>query len=91
MGYDVKIMPRAQKHIDLLERFEPGAYKKVMRLLIEIEEYSRTGTSKPKQLSGNRTGQWSRRIADKHRLVYAIDDNKIIVYILAVAGHYDDK
>ncbi|GHU96585.1 Txe/YoeB family addiction module toxin [Bacteroidia bacterium] len=83
-------MPLAQRHIDLLEKSEPGAYKKVMRLLLDIEEHPRTGTGKPKPLTGNRNGQWSRRITDKHRLVYAIDDDKIIVLVLTAAGHYDD-
>ncbi|GHV69871.1 Txe/YoeB family addiction module toxin [Bacteroidia bacterium] len=90
MGYDIRIMPLAQRHIDLLEKSEPGSYKKVMRLLLDIEKHPRIGIGKPKPLSSNRAGLWSRRITDKHRLVYEIDDDKIVVLVLTAAGHYDD-
>ncbi|MBR3442404.1 MAG: type II toxin-antitoxin system YoeB family toxin [Bacteroidaceae bacterium] len=35
--------------------------------------------------------RWSRRITDKHRLVYTIDDDKVIVLVLTAYGHDDDK
>jgi toxin YoeB len=91
MTYELKFEDRAKREIAMLKKSNPAAYNKLERLLYEVKHHPRTGTGKPKQLSGNRAGQWSRRITDKHRLVYAIDDNKIIVYVLAVAGHYDDK
>jgi toxin YoeB len=83
---------KALRGIEALRRAgDRQALKKLDALLTELELHPYTGTGKPKPLSGNRAGQWSRRITDKHRLVYAIDDDKIIVYVLAVAGHYGDK
>ena len=35
--------------------------------------------------------QWSRRITDKHRLVYEIHKDKIDVLIVNAYGHYNDK
>jgi toxin YoeB len=91
MIYELSFEDRAKREIAVLKRSNPAAYNKLKRLLHELKEHPRTGTGKPKPLSGNRAGQWSRRVTDKHRLVYAIDDDKIIVYVLAVAGHYGDK
>lgn len=54
-------------------------------------DHPKTGTGHPEQLKGNRSGLWSRRITKKHRLVYEIHDNKIIVLVLTAYGHYDDK
>ena len=54
-------------------------------------EHPRTGTGKPKQLSGDRAGQWRRKISDKHRLVYEIHDTEVVVLVLSTWGHYDDK
>ena len=54
-------------------------------------EHPRTGTGKPKQLSGDRAGQWWRKISDKHRLVYEIQDHVVKVLVLSAWGHYDDK
>ena len=62
-----------------------------MDLLVEIMEHPTTGTGKPERLSGDRAGQWSRRITDKHRLVYTINDTQITVLVLTTYGHYDDK
>ncbi len=44
---------------------------------------------KPEPLSGNLSGYWSRRINDKDRLIYRIDENNI--YILACRYHNGDK
>ncbi|GHU60892.1 toxin YoeB [Bacteroidia bacterium] len=90
MNYRISFSEQASEDIELFKKSQPAAYKKIMRLLPELELHPRTGTGKPKPLSSNRAGQWSRRITDKHRLVYAIDDDKIVVLVLTAAGHYDD-
>ena len=46
------------------------------------------GIGKPESLVGNLTGYWSRRINDKERLIYKIDDEN--VYIIACRYHYSD-
>ena len=66
-------------------------YSKLIELIEELRIHPRTGTGKPKLLSGDKPGLWSRRISDKHRLVYKIEDDKIIILVLSVYGHYDDK
>ena len=67
------------------------AYKKALKLIAALYEHPRTGTGKPELLSGDRSGQWSRRIRKKHRLVYEIHDAEVVVLILTAYGHYDDK
>ena len=70
---------------------EINVLQKLAKLLIELTEHPTTGTGKPKPLSGDRLGQWSRRITKKHRLIYFIEEKKVIVLILSAYGHYDDK
>lgn len=65
--------------------------KKIETLVNELEKHPYTGTGKPKPLGGNRIGQWSRRITDKHRLVYKVEDEKLLVLIISLFGHYGDK
>jgi len=67
------------------------ALKKIAALLLELAEHPTTGTGKPEPLSGNRTGQWSRRITQKHRLIYFIEEQTVIVLLLSAYGHYGDK
>ena len=44
---------------------------------------------KPEPLKGDLSGWWSRRIDDKNRIVYRIQND--IIEISQCRGHYDDK
>ena len=89
--YNVIVTEDAQYDLKKLLHSEQSAYKKAMKLIAELYEHPRTGTGKPEPLSGNRTGQWSRRISKKHRLVYEIYDMEVVVLVLTAYGHYEDK
>ncbi len=54
-------------------------------------EHPLSGTGHPEQLKGDRTGQWSRKITQKHRLIYQVKEKEVIVLVLSAYGHYDDK
>lgn len=91
MTYTVIYAPKAEIGLAKLLRDEPKLYAKALKLIGELYEHPRTGTGKPKQLSGDRAGQWRRKISDKHRLVYEIHDTEVVVLVLSAYGHYDDK
>ena len=91
MTYNVLVTKEAQNDLKKLLQSEQQAYKKALKLIAELYEHPRTGTGKPKQLTGNRSGQWSRRISNKHRLVYEIHDTEVVVLVLTAYGHYGDK
>ena len=74
-----------------LDKSEPKAYQKAIRLIDELREHPTTGTGHPEPLRGDRAGQWSRRITDKHRLVYRIYETEVVVLVLTAFGHYEDK
>lgn len=91
MTYKIVNTPRADEDMVKLAKSEPKAFAKAQSLIEELKEHPRTGTGHPEQLSGDRAGQWSRRITQKHRLVYEINDNEVIVLVLTSYGHYADK
>jgi len=91
MIYIIEFSEIAQTDIAYLKRSEPKAYRKLLKLLQELQEHPTTGTGHPKPLGDNRTGQWSRRITQKHRLIYQIEDDEIMVLVLSTYGHYNDK
>ena len=70
---------------------EPKAYKKAIKLISELYEHPMIGTGHPEPLKGKPEGRWSRRITNKHRLVYRIHEMKVYVDVLAAYGHYEDK
>ncbi|HHQ4624475.1 MULTISPECIES: Txe/YoeB family addiction module toxin [Aeromonas] len=65
--------------------------KMLKRVNTLIEAVTRTpfeGIGKPEPLKLNLTGYWSRRIDSEHRLVYAVEQDAIV--IIQCRGHYDD-
>jgi toxin YoeB len=88
--YNVVYVRRAEDDLRKLKRSEPDSFKKVVKLLNELAEHPYSGTGKPEPLRGDRSGQWSRRITKKHRLVYEVHDTEVIVLVLSAYGHYED-
>jgi toxin YoeB len=89
--YTIKYQKQAIEDAARLQRSEPNAFKKLKKLETELREHPRTGTGHPEQLKGDRSNQWSRRITEKHRLVYEIYDTEVVVLVLTAFGHYNDK
>ena len=91
MAYSLKFRKQALEDLASLATNEKKAFAKAQILITELTEHPRTGTGKPEPLSGDRVGQWSRRITKKHRLIYEIHDNEVVVIVISAYGHYDDK
>ena len=60
--------------------------KRINQLLRDVSREPFTGIGKPEPLRENLTGFWSRRIDDTNRLVYAVEEQAIIV--VACRYHY---
>ncbi|MDR0727853.1 MAG: Txe/YoeB family addiction module toxin [Puniceicoccales bacterium] len=66
-----------------------GAIEKLEKLIEEIDEDPRKGTGNPEQLQSYKPSVvLSRRILGKHRLVYELADD--CVMLLSCFGHYND-
>jgi toxin YoeB len=91
MKYEIEFKAQAAEELVALAKNDPKAFVKAQALIDELRVHPRTGTGKPEPLSGDRAGQWSRRITKKHRLVYEIHDMEVVVLVLTAYGHYDDK
>ena len=91
MRYEVEFKEQATRELVALAKSEPKAFAKAQTLIAELRDHPRTGTGKPEPLSGDRAGQWCRRITKKHRLVYEIHDMEVVVLVLTAYGHYDEK
>jgi toxin YoeB len=65
--------------------------KKIEKLLNELIEHPMTGTGQPEILKHDLAGLYSRRINQKHRLVYSINEQIVTIYVLSAWSHYGDK
>lgn len=53
--------------------------KRINRLIVEIMQEPFEGIGKPEPLKHQLSGFWSRRIDDRHRLVYAIENDTLMI------------
>ncbi len=83
-----KIIFTEQAEGDLLDFQEskPKIYEKIKDLVQNIQDTPFVGLGKPEALKHQLRGFWSRRINIEHRLVYKVEDDKIIV--VQCKGHY---
>ena len=63
--------------------------KRILALLKDIDRNLYQGIGKPERLKGDLSEYWSRRIDDKNRIVYKIENDTI--KIIQCGSHYGDK
>jgi toxin YoeB len=92
MTYRIISSPDAQE--DVLKHRKSGdksVLRKLDNILNELKQHPDTGIGKPERMKRNYSGYWSREITRKHRIVYSIEEDTKVVYVLSAYGHYDDK
>lgn len=60
--------------------------KRINRLIEDIYRQPFEGLGKPEPLKFQFSGAWSRRITDEHRLIYMVEEDKIV--FLSFRNHY---
>lgn len=64
----------------------PAIIKRIDALIADIKKHPFKGIGKPELLKFGKSGYWSRRINQEHRLVYKVVNKKI--YIAQCRYHY---
>ena len=91
MIYKIDLSDRATKIIVKWKKSNPIAFKKLYKLLLELEQHPRVGTGHPEPFRGGNDIIWSRRITAHDRIIYEIYDDVVRVLVVELEGHYDDK
>ena len=89
-----KITLSRQAHEDYLYFSRSGnqaVLEKIKSLLEDMAAHPYTGIGKPESLKYELAGKWSRRINSEHRIVYAVHDDVVEVYVLAMRFRYGKK
>lgn len=89
--FTIELSKEAALQILELRKVSPASHKKLKGLLKELEEHPYTGTGHPEKLRHQTEDTWSRRIDKKNRLIYSIHQDVVLVFVLSVLGHYNDK
>jgi toxin YoeB len=92
MGYIVEFLPKAKEHLAAYKKSgNKIALAKIDRIIEELELHPQTGIGKPEKMKHKEKEQWSRRIDQKNRMTYKIEENIVTVTVISAMGHYDDK
>lgn len=92
MTYKVELTETAEEHLkEWAKSGQKKVLKKIAELMEELSQHPQTGIGHVEQLKGNYSGFWSRQISKGERMIYSIEEDKVIVTIIAMKGHYCDK
>lgn len=92
MSYKIEFTPKAEQHLkEWKQSGQMKILKKIVGFLEELKEHPTTGTGQVERLKGNYSGYWSRRIDKGARMIYSIEDEKIVVTIVSLKGHYGEN
>ncbi|MEU2557121.1 Txe/YoeB family addiction module toxin [Streptomyces sp. NPDC004596] len=83
---DVRFRPTGWEDLLYWQDADRKLFRKLVRLIGEIQRDPFTGIGKPEPLKGDLSGYWSRRIDDEHRLVYRATDKEVV--IIKARYHY---
>lgn len=91
MKYSLTFDPKVLKTIGKWKKSNPALFKKLDKVLKDISEHPRMGIGHPEPLIGGKDVTWSRHITAHDRIIYEINDDRIVVLVIDVEGHYNDK
>lgn len=92
MIYKVVVSDKARQGIERHNRAgNKRLVSKIDTFLEELALHPRSGTGQPERMRHVEGERWSRHIDHKHRLLYSIEDDKLIVIAISAYGHYGDK
>lgn len=90
--YTIEFSKSAFNDLAKIEKSGTNADKtKLERIIKELEIHPKEGIGHPKPLTGQVGEVWSRKLNKKDRIVYEILDNEVVVLLIQLLGHYDDK
>ncbi len=81
-------------HQDIEKHKKSGnkiSIKNIARILIDLTENPYEGFGNPEPLKYEYSGFWSRRINQKDRLIYRVEEDIVTVFVISAMGHYSDK
>lgn len=88
----LKIEELAEKHLKQhLKSGDKGSIKKIEKILIELTETPYSGIGNPEPLRYELSGFWSRKINQKDRMIYKVDEDVVTVFVVSAMGHYSNK
>jgi toxin YoeB len=91
MSYRLDFVPAVSKTIAKYKKSNPNLFKKLDKILQDIQQHPKTGIGHPEPLVGGDGITYSRHISAHRRIIYDIYEESIRVLVLDLDSHYGDK
>lgn len=91
MKYSIEFAEELIKVLERLKKSNPVMFKKLGKIILDISEHPRSGIGHPEPLKGGEDMVYSRHLSAHDRVVYRIFDDTVVVLVVAIEGHYNDK
>ena len=85
---EIKFSKSADKDFEFWCSSDRKTAQKIVALLEEMVETPYSGKGKPEALKHEYSGFWSRRINSKDRIVYRVDEQAGVLFIVSMRKHY---
>ena len=89
--YSITYSKAVDKILAKWKKSNPVLFKKYSKILEELMLHPRTGIGHPEALVGGNDVRWSRHITAHDRIIYDIYDDIVVVEVIQVEAHYNDK
>ncbi|HEY8928369.1 MAG TPA: Txe/YoeB family addiction module toxin [Mucilaginibacter sp.] len=90
--FKLKIEELAENHLKKHYRSgDKASIKKIEKILVELTETPYSGIGNPEALKYELSGFWSRKINQKDRMIYKVDEDVVTVFVISAMGHYGQK
>ena len=89
--FKLEIEELAKQH--LKKHYKSGdkaSIKKIEKILLELSETPFAGMGNPEPLKYGLSGFWSRRINQKDRIIYKVQETIVTVFVISAMGHYGE-
>ena len=91
MNYEIKLKKSVEKTVSTWKKSNPKLHKKFKGIFYELVEHPKTGLGHPEALVKGNNIRWSRHITAHDRIIYDIFDDIVVVEVIQIEGHYNDK
>lgn len=90
--YSIILEKVAEKQIKLhFKSGDKASIKRINQIFEELTSNPYIGIGNPEVLKYSLSNFWSRKIDQKDRLIYKVEEGIVTVFIISAMGHYGDK
>ncbi|MCL2177053.1 MAG: Txe/YoeB family addiction module toxin [Firmicutes bacterium] len=90
MSYEIVYTKDAEKDYEYIKRSQPGMLENLKDIIKTLKENPYEKKHRFEKLQGHKN-RFSRRLNQKHRVVFEIYKIERVVKVVSMWGHYDDN